>query len=80
MLFPLLTFLHFNSLPIFVSSILVGCNKRGCYKLYVLLQQWFCSNSKVVTCFFVHHSSIRFLLWSYFIDLHLLIWFVIEVG
>ncbi len=67
---PPLTFLHFNSLPILVSSILVGCNKRGCYKLYVLLQQWFCSKSKVVTCFFVHHSSIRFLLWRFSLLFH----------
>ncbi len=43
---PPLTFLNFSSLPILVSSILVGCNKRGCYKLYVLLKQWFCSNAR----------------------------------
>jgi hypothetical protein len=46
MLFPPLTFLNFSSLPILVSSILVGCNKRRCYKLYVPLKQWFCSNAR----------------------------------
>jgi hypothetical protein len=46
MLFPPLIFLNFSSLPILVSSILVGCNKRGCYKLYVPLKQWFSGNAR----------------------------------